>query len=90
MVKIQFTAKFWETYKEILQEGCITKEQVKRSTDLFRINPDDTRIFNHALKKQLAGQYAFSVNNDIRIVYRWLGKNLAQFLKIGGHPRVYS
>lgn len=90
MVKILYTAKFWETYKELIKEGNVTENQIEQNVRWFCNNPEDTRIFNHELKKNLLGKSSFSINNNIRIVYRWLGKNIVQFLKIGGHKEVYS
>jgi mRNA-degrading endonuclease YafQ of YafQ-DinJ toxin-antitoxin module len=56
----------------------------------FRKNPGDTRLDNHDLKKKMFGQRAFSITDDIRIVYKWLGKNEVRFLAIGGHSKVYK
>ena len=88
--KILYTARFWEMFKTLLEEGCITEDQVKQRIYRFTQNPQDTRLVNHELRKHLLGRWSFSINSDIRIVYRWLGKNLVQFLKIGGHKQVYS
>jgi len=56
---------------------------------LFRKNPSDTRLHNHALRKKMKGKFAFNVTGDIRIVYEWLGKNSVRFLAIGSHSQVY-
>ena len=38
----------------------------------------------------MAEKWAFSITDDIRIVYEWLNKNTVRFLAIGGHNRVYK
>ena len=38
----------------------------------------------------MKGKFAFSITNDIRIIYEWLGKNTVRFLAIGGHKKVYT
>ncbi len=57
---------------------------------LTQKNPNDTRLDNHQLTKRMEGKWAFSITDDIRIVYEWLGKNTARFLAIGGHSKIYS
>ena len=59
---------------------------------LFRFsrNPSDTRLSNHALSGKLYGFWSFSVTDDLRIVYRWKGKNLVQLLVVGIHQKVYG
>jgi mRNA-degrading endonuclease YafQ of YafQ-DinJ toxin-antitoxin module len=52
-------------------------------------NPDDTRLDRHPLTKKMGGKWAFSITDDIRIVYEWLGKNTVRFLAIGKHRKVY-
>lgn len=55
----------------------------------FRNNPNDTRLRNHKLHKDLKGKWAFSVTGEIRIVYEWIGKTTVRFLAIGTHQDVY-
>jgi len=38
----------------------------------------------------MKGKWAFSVTDDIRIVYEWLGKTTVRFLAIGRHSKVYK
>jgi len=59
--------------------------QIKR----FQKNPKDTRLKVHPLKRRMRGKWAFSVDEDIRVVFEPLGKNMVRFLAIGGHPKVY-
>ena len=56
----------------------------------FKNNPRDTRLFDHDLRKRMNGQKAFSIDNDVRIVYRQKKKNLVQFMDLGGHEEVYD
>ncbi|MBI5619826.1 hypothetical protein HY950_02595 [Candidatus Gottesmanbacteria bacterium] len=72
----------------ITQVPTIRKE-VEQCIQWFRNNPSDTRLRNHALHKKLADKWAFSVTDDIRIVYERVGTNAVRFLAIGGHTMVY-
>lgn len=51
---------------------------------------EDTRLGNHALHRRMTGEFAFSITNDIRIVYEKVGVNWVKFLNIGNHKEVYE
>lgn len=63
---------------------------IMRKIKLIQLNPNDTRLNNHPLRKRLKGKWAFSITDDIRIIYKWYGKNSVSFLAIGGHSEVYQ
>ncbi len=65
-------------------------DEIDSRVQWFRKNAEDTRLKNHDLHKKMLGKFAFSITNDVRIVYKWLGKNEVRFLAIGGHPKVYK
>ncbi len=90
MVKIQLSGKFDLMYRTLAEDNSPLKEEVARRIKWFKANPSDTRLNNHALRKRMKGKYAFSITEDIRIVYEWLGKNRVRFLAIGGHLQVYK
>lgn len=74
----------------MIEQSPELKERVSLQVERFRRNPTDTRLDNHDLKKEMSGQWAFSITGDIRIVYEWLGRHEARFLAIGGHEEVYG
>lgn len=89
MVKIERTGRF-----EKMLIDCASKDpEILVSTQsrllLFRKNPLDTRLRNHPLSKSMQGKWAFSVSDDIRIIYEWVGKTTVRLLTIGTHPQVY-
>ena len=74
----------------LLETDPQLNKQVALATYLFSHKPNDTRLKTHALKRHLKGKFAFSVNDDVRIVFEWMGKNTARFLAIGHHQQVYG
>lgn len=89
MVKIKRIGKFEEMLSE-LNEGEPDKTGlILEKITIFVKNSEDTRLDNHALTEKMDGKFAFSVDNDIRIVYEWLGKTSVRFLAIGRHKKVY-
>lgn len=89
MIKIINAGDFDLMYRQLIDEYPTMTDKVFQGVEWFKNNPNDTRLDNHALTKRLNGKWAFSITNDIRIVYKWLGKTTVRFLAIGGHKKVY-
>lgn len=81
-------------YEQMLEDlSCVDEEMlelVRERVKLFRKNPEDTRLDNHPLHKRMEEKWAFSVNEDIRIVYEWMSKTTVRFVAIGRHEMVYK
>ena len=90
MLKIRITGKFDNDLKDLLNSEPELDDTIKQRIKLFRRNPQDTRLDNHLLTGRLKDKWAFSITEDIRIVYEWLGKTTARFLVIGSHIKVYQ
>ncbi len=90
MVRITFTGKYQKNLDELITEFPSIKIEVNRRVKLFVSNVSDTRLDNHPLTKSMEGKFAFSIDEDIRIVYEWVGKSAVRFLAIGRHNKVYS
>ncbi len=90
MLKVKINGNYDKMRRELIDQNPCLKETINAKVKLFMHNPDDTRLFNHPLTGVMDGQHAFSITDDIRIVYEWFGKNTVRFLGIGGHPKVYS
>lgn len=77
-------------FQDLTASNLQLLDEINWRIKLFAINSNDTRLGNHALIKRMKGKFAFRITDDIRIVYKWLGKNTVRFLAIGGHSRVYK
>lgn len=88
-MKIDLTGNYDRMYRFLVQENSEVKKIVIERVRWFRKNPNDSRLRNHALTRRMTGRWAFSITNDIRIVYRWVGKFTVRFLAIGPHKQVY-
>jgi len=53
----------------------------------FSINPRDPLLRTHKRKGELAGYWAFSVADDLRVVFRWEGE-VAFLVGLGSHDEV--
>jgi mRNA-degrading endonuclease YafQ of YafQ-DinJ toxin-antitoxin module len=54
----------------------------------FASDPKDPLLRPHKLKGELADYWAFSVDDDLRVVFRWEGDE-AFLVNLGTHDEVY-
>lgn len=54
----------------------------------FAVDPQDTLLRTHKLKGELTEYWAFSVDDDLRVLFRWDG-DIAFLVNLGSHDQVY-
>jgi mRNA-degrading endonuclease YafQ of YafQ-DinJ toxin-antitoxin module len=54
----------------------------------FAADPRDPLLRTHKLQGELADYWAFSVDEDLRVVFRWEGEE-AFLVNLGSHDEVY-
>jgi mRNA interferase YafQ len=54
----------------------------------FAVDPQDALLRTHKLKGDLDGYWAFSVDDDLRVLSRWEGDE-AFLVNVGSHDQVY-
>ena len=54
----------------------------------FAVDPQDPLLRTHKLKGELADYWAFSVDDDLRVMFRWVGEE-AFLVNLGSHDEVY-
>ena len=54
----------------------------------FAVDPQDPLLRTHKLKGDLAAYWAFSVDDDLRVLVRWEGEQ-AFLVNLGSHDQVY-
>jgi len=54
----------------------------------FADDPRDPLLRTHKLKGELAGYWSFSVDGDLRVVFRW-DRDVAFLVTIGSQDEVY-
>ncbi len=54
----------------------------------FAANPNDPLLRTHKLKGDLDAYWAFSVDDDMRVLFRWEGDE-AFLVNLGSHDQVY-
>jgi len=54
----------------------------------FAADPQDPLLRTHKLKGDLDAYWAFSVDGDLRVLFRWDGED-AFLVNLGSHDQVY-
>jgi len=54
----------------------------------FASDPRDALLHVHKLEGELESYWAFSVDEDLRVLFRWEGENVF-LVNIGTHDQVY-
>jgi mRNA-degrading endonuclease YafQ of YafQ-DinJ toxin-antitoxin module len=54
----------------------------------FVVDPHDALLRTHELKGDLGAYWAFSVDDDLRVLFRWEGEE-AFLVNLGSHDEVY-
>lgn len=89
MPKVKLSGNFDNDYQNLQKELPDIKDIVDQRVIWFKKNPQDTRLDNHHLTKRMEDKWAFSIIDDIRIIYKWTNKTTARFLAVGSHIKVY-
>jgi len=79
---IHFTPHFLRAFQKLPHS---VQALSKKKDEWFRIDPFDSHLRTHKLKGELAGVWAYSVNRDYRILFRFLDNAEAIYYDIGTH-----
>lgn len=63
-------------------------ELLRAALRRFAEDPQDPLLRTHKLKGDLAGYWAFRVDDDLRVLFRWDGE-VCFLVAIGTHDEVY-
>jgi mRNA interferase YafQ len=83
---IQTTKGFDKQYAKLAKN---TKLRFKERLVIFRENPFDPELRNHALKGKFLGYRSIDITGDIRALYTVKGNTIIIFGFIGTHSQLY-
>jgi len=67
------------------------KDKAEFAEEIFRNNPQDTRLRIHKLSGQLAGCWSFSIDYEYRIVFHYDDDNKQKiFFDLIGNHNIYK
>jgi mRNA interferase YafQ len=84
-MRVRASSRFLRRAKK-LQEPQST--MLRAALRRFAADPRDPLLRTHKLKGELHGYWSFSVDDDLRVVFRWDG-DFAFLVNLGSHDEVY-
>jgi mRNA-degrading endonuclease YafQ of YafQ-DinJ toxin-antitoxin module len=84
-VRLSASSRFLRKAKKLREPQASMLRAVLRR---FAVDPHDPLLRLHKLKGDLAEYWAFSVDDDLRVLFRWEGDE-AFLVNLGSHDEVY-
>ncbi len=84
--QIDFTKGFIKQFKKLRP---VQKERFYERMELFKQNPHDRRLRDHALKGKFTGYRSIDIEGDLRALYYIDGDRIVIFTFIGSHSQLY-
>lgn len=84
-MKVAFTPRFGRRARKL---PAVQRALLRAALRRFAIDPRDPVLRSHRLRGELDGYWAFAVDDDLRVLFRWEG-DLATLVTIGTHDEVY-
>lgn len=88
MKPIKYSSKFKSMYKQYIGREDLLVQEFLLAVEIFFNSRESAYINDHDLEENLEGFRAFSVNDDIRVIYRETEDSFV-FLRVGPHNVVY-
>jgi mRNA-degrading endonuclease YafQ of YafQ-DinJ toxin-antitoxin module len=84
-VRLAFTPRFGRRARKLTSlQRALLRAALRR----FAVDPRDPILRTHKLGGDLDGYWAFSVDEDLRVLFRW-DADVATLVTIGTHDEVY-
>jgi len=89
MIEAAWSESFKRGYKKRVKSNPILKKKFWQRIDLFLSDPFSVQLKTHKLGGKLFGLWAFSVDDDRRVVFEFTDDGKALFTDVGKHEEVY-
>ena len=90
MTMIYYTSAFEKEYRKLVRKNPQLREKTKRKIEFFLKNSQHPSLRIHKAYSSKVGEvFSFSIEEDLRILFRWKGKDKMIFYRIGSHKEIY-
>ncbi len=84
-MRIRASSRFMRRAKKLREpQASMLRAALRR----FVADPRDPILRTHKLRGELRGYWAFSVDDDLRVLFRWDGE-ICFLVNLGSHNEVY-
>ena len=84
-MKLTASSRFLRRAKKLRDPEA---EMLQAALRRFAADPRDPLLRTHKLRGELADYWAFSVDDDLRVLFRWEGEEVL-LVNLGSHDEVY-
>jgi addiction module RelE/StbE family toxin len=89
MTELIWDKGFKKTYKKKIKYDQGLKSKFWDAMNLFSEHPFNRNLKTHKLSGRLSDDWAFSVDYDCRVIFRFLAEDKVLLVGIGSHDEVY-
>jgi addiction module RelE/StbE family toxin len=89
VIKAVWDEGFKKSYKKRIKTDAKLNKKFWENMELFLDNPFSSPLRTHKLSGKLRGYWAFSVAEDCRLIFEFIGENRVLLVDIGSHDDVY-
>lgn len=89
MINLIWGSSFKRAYGKVVKAHPHLKDKISECLEAFANDPFRPSLRTHKLSGKLKGLWAFIVEYDCRIVFRFLENGDALLIDIGRHDEVY-
>jgi len=80
---------FRRTYRKRVKKREELRKRFWQRLELFLATPFTPQLRTHKLSGKFEGRWAFSVDDDCRVVFEFIGEDKVLLIDIGSHDEVY-
>jgi mRNA-degrading endonuclease YafQ of YafQ-DinJ toxin-antitoxin module len=80
---------FKRSYRKRIKKDEELRRKFLRRMEIFLRSPFSPQLRTPKLSGKLSGQWAFSVDDDCRVVFEFIGDDKVLLIDIGTHDEVY-
>ena len=84
-MRLAFTPRFGRRARKLT---ALQRALLRAALRRFAVDPRDPVLRTHRLRGELDGHWAFAVDDELRVLFRWDG-DVATLVTLGTHDEVY-
>ncbi len=89
MIEVAFSTAFKRSLTRAIKRNAARRKRFESALKLFIQAPFAESLKTHKLTGRLSGHYSFTVEYDLRVIFRFVEPDKALFEAIGSHDEVY-
>lgn len=88
-VRLEFSSNFKKGLKKLKRKDPALVKHLYSSLEIFQEQPSHPSLKTHKLKGELQDRYAFSVHQNLRVIFRWATDTHVLLISFVAHDQVY-